>query len=126
MVQPQFCDHTIVSKNPDDYVEVQTSPASILKVWKLSFFAHELLNKDGSVKTESELSGDTLQKFIAASEAIKRGEELQKPILGIGIYDGIEIGIGREIIAAAYHLGLSTIPASIRKGQADEIQSFLN
>ena len=122
---PQFCNHTIVETNPDDYVEVTVDPAVIFKVWKLSFFAHELLHKDGRVKSESELSGDALQKYIAASEALKRGEYLPKPILGVGIYEGIEIGVGREIIAAAYHAKITTMPAHIRKAQADEIKAFL-
>ena len=126
MPQTQFRDHIIVVQNPDDYIEVQTSPANIFKGWELSPFAHELLNRDGSIKTESDLSGDTLQKFIAASEAIKRSEPLEKPILGIGLNDDIEIGVGREIIAAAYHAGLTSIPTNIPKGQADCVQQFLN
>lgn len=126
MPQTQFRDHIIVAQNPEDYIEVQTSPACIFKGWELSPFAYELLNRDGSIKTESDLAGDTLQKFIAASEAIKRGEPLEKPILGIGLNDDIEIGVGREIIAAAYHAGLTSIPTKIPKGQADCVQQFLN
>jgi len=125
MSKPQFCDHVIVSKNPDDYTEVNTSPTSIFNGWKLSFFAHELLNKDGTIKNQADLSGDTLQKYIQAAESLRRGEPIEKPILGVGIYDGIEIGVGREVIAAAYHAGLKSIPANIRKGQATEVQSFL-
>lgn len=125
MTAAQFCDHVIVNKNPEDYIEVETSPQAIFKVWKLSFFAHELLHNDGQVKTAEELSGDTLEKYIQAAEAFKRGETVVKPILGVGIYDGIEIGVGREIIAAAYHAGVKSIPANIRKAQADEILSFL-
>lgn len=125
MTNPHFCNHTIVDSNPDDYIEIETSPATIFKVWKLSFFAHELLHKDGRVKSETELSGDALQKYIAASESLKRGEDVPKPILGVGIYEGIEIGVGREIIAAAYHAKMPTIPAHIRKAQADEIVALL-
>ena len=125
MANPQFCNHTIVDSNPDDYIEIKTCPETIFKVWKLSFFAHELLHKDGHVKSETELSGETLQKYIAASESLKRGETLPKPILGIGIYEGIEIGVGREIIAAAYHAKIPSIPAHIRKAQADEIVALL-
>ena len=122
---PNFYNHAIVDKNPDDYVEIIASPAAILGVWKLSFFAHELLHKDGAVKSEDELKGDTLQKYIEAAESIKRSEDIPTPILGIGIYDGVEIGVGREIIAAAYHANIETITTFARKGQADEIRDLL-
>lgn len=125
MTPPNFCNHIIVDKNPDDYTEIVTSPAAIFDTWRLSFFAHELLRQDGSVKNESELDGNTLQKFIAASEALKRGEAIEKPVLGIGLNDGIEIGIGREIVAAAYHAGEQEITASVRKAQIKDISKLL-
>lgn len=125
MTEPHFCNHAIVDKNPADYTEIVACPRDILAVWKLSLFAHELLHGDGRIKDESELAGDTLQKYIAARESIKRGEDIPKPILGVGIYEGIEIGVGREIIAAAYHENLDKIPASVRKAQADEIKKHL-
>jgi len=121
----KFCNHIVVDKCPDDYIEFVTSPHAIFKAWKLSFFAHELLKSDGSVKVEPELSGDALQKYITASENIKRGDAIEKPVLGIGLFDGIEIGIGREIIAAAYHAQITEIPVCVRKTQIDEIKSFL-
>lgn len=126
MTTINFCNHTIIDQSPDDYVEIETSPSKIFSVWKLSFFAHELLNQDGGVKAESEITGDTLQKYIDAMESIRRGEDIPKPVLGVGIYDGIEIGIGREVIAAAYHSGVETIPTHVRKGQRDEIENLLS
>lgn len=125
MAQPQFCNHTVIDQNPADYVEIMVSPQKIFEQWKLSFFAHELLHKDGSVKSQDELSGDTLNKFIRASESFHRGEEVPKPVLGVGIFDGVEIGIGREIIAAAYHSGLNTIPVHVRQAQLKEIEKLL-
>ena len=126
MPKPQFCNHVIVEKNPNDYTEINAAPADILGLWKVSLFAHELLNKDGRLKNENELSNDTLQRYIAAKESFKRGEEIPKPVLGVGIYEGIEIGVGREIVAAALHAGLDFIPVSIRKAQADDIRQQLD
>ncbi len=124
-VQSQFYDHEVVQKSPDDYVEITLSPTIILNAWSTSMFAHELLNKDGSVKSQNDLKDATLQKFIDANETIKRGENLPKPIIGVGIMDGVEIGIGREIIAAAAKCNIAQIPVCIRKAQADDVKAML-
>lgn len=73
---------------------------------------------------ENTLKGASLQKYISAYEALKRDEAVEKPVLGIGLFDGIEIGIGREIIAAAYHLNISDLPIHVRTAQAEEIMAL--
>lgn len=124
-VQPQFFDHEIVQKSPDDYVELVINPVDLLNAWSLSMFAHELLNKDGTVKSQSDLSDQTLEKYVTAVEMIKRAEPLSKPVIGIGIMDGIEIGIGREIIAACAAMKTPSIPFNVRKAQASDVKKLL-
>ena len=124
-VEPRFYDHEIVQKSPDDYVELRVSPRQILKAWSMSLFAHELLGKDGQVKDKADIKDETLQRYVMAEESMKRGEDLAKPIIGIGIMDGIEIGIGREIVAVADVMGVSDIPIHVRKAQADEVRAAL-
>lgn len=124
-IKPSFYDHEIVQKSPDDYVELTVSPRTILKAWSLSMFAHELLNKDGMVKDKADIRDETLQRYVAAEESLKRGEDIAKPIIGIGIMDGIEIGIGREIIAVADVMSITDIPIHVRKAQVDEVKKAL-
>jgi len=124
-IQPKFCDHAVVMASPDDYVEMTCNPNDILGAWSLSMFAHELLNKDGSVKLDKDMVEPTLGKYIDAVETLKRGENIAKPVIGIGIMDGVEIGIGREIIAACSILDVDKIPFYVRKAQADEIKQML-
>lgn len=125
MSHPQFCDHAVTLNNPDDYVELQVMPNQILQAWRSSMFAHELIAKDGRIKDENDLEGQNLEKYLTAFEALKRGESIEKPLLGIGIYDGVEIGTGREIIVAAFHLGIPNVPIHVRKAQSDEVQACL-
>lgn len=126
MSHSQFCDHAVTLNNPDDYVELQAMPDTILQAWRSSMFAHELIARDGRIKNEQDLEGQSLEKYLTAFEALKRGEPIEKPLLGIGIYDGVEIGIGREIIAAAFHLDIPNVPIHVRKAQCDEVQACLN
>ena len=122
---PQFYDHEVVQKTPQDYSEMNISPEKILNSWQSSMFACEILDKSGKVKPESDMAPETLKKYLDAMEMIKRGEDIPKPILGIGLMDNIEIGIGREIIAAAANLSLPNIPLHIRNAQAEDIQKAL-
>lgn len=124
-ITPTYIDHAVVARTPDDYVSVTVDIASVFEAWKLSIFSHELLDQMGGVKNEDSLGGDVLKKFLTAREAFNRGEPLEKPVLGIGIYDGVEIGIGREIMAAAFQAGEKTIPVCVRKSQKDEILSLV-
>ena len=124
-VEPRFYDHEVVRKSPKDYVEIITSPKAILRAWSLSLFAHELLGKDGQVKDKHDIKDETLKRFVMAEESIKRGEDIAKPVIGIGIMDGIEIGIGREIVAVAQVMGVKEIPVHVRRAQADEVKAAL-
>lgn len=122
---PQFYDHEVVQKTPEDYREMNISPEKVLTCWQSSMFACEILDKSGKVKPEGDMAPETLKKYLDAVEMIKRSESIPKPILGIGLMDNIEIGIGREIIAAAANLNLSNIPLHIRNAQADDIEKVL-
>ena len=125
MTPPVFIDHEIVRRTPNDYTEMQLHPDKILKAWALSLFAHEVLEKNGAVKTEDKMSDTTLEKFISARHAFEKGEEVTKPVIGVGIMDNIEIGIGREIVAAAKIMSLTEIPVIIRKSQLSDIEKLL-
>lgn len=123
--KPKYANHAVVERSPADYVTLDVAICDVFNAWKLSLFSHELLDREGGLKGEDALAGDALKKYVAARESLHRGEALEKPVLGIGIYDGIEIGIGREVMAAVYNAGHETMPVCIRKSQKDEICALL-
>ena len=125
MDDPIFYDHEIVQRAPSDYIEIKLKPDAVLKAWSLSMFAHEILNQNGDVKKETEMSAITLDKYLNAIESFKKNEGNIKPIIGIGIMDNIEIGVGREIVAAAKIILLDKIPIHVRKAQEKEIRELL-
>ena len=121
-----FYDHEVVQKAPNDYIEIILSPQKILSAWAISLFAHELLNPDGTIKPQKAMNANTLHKFIEISDDMKRGEIIPKPVIGIGIMDNLEIGIGREIIVLAAQNNIQKIPVHVRKAQSREIEKLLN
>lgn len=125
MTDIDFYDHEVVQTVPEDYSELILCPNDIIKAWSLSLFAHEMLAPDGSIKNEKDMSGTTLQRYIEVSEAIKRGEKIAKPVIGIGLMDNIEIGIGREVIVACAKMKMDKIPVYVRNAQAQEVRKLL-
>lgn len=125
MTEPAFYDHEVVRRSPADYVEMRLSPSALLKAWSLSMFAHEMLANDGTVKPVDCMNTETLEKLLYAQDAMKKGEAVAKPIIGVGIMDNIEIGIGREIVVAAQTMNIPEIPVHARQAQAREITKLM-
>lgn len=121
-LHPEFQNHAIVAQSPQDYDKKTLSPRKILNLWSSSMFAHELLNKDKTIKTVADMTSETKNKFEHAMTHIQSNTPIDIPIIGIGMLDGIEIGVGREIIAACQTLGIETMPVYVRKSQHDEIK----
>jgi hypothetical protein len=125
MTDAVFYDHEVVQRAPDEYIEMTFNPALILKAWALSMFAHEILTHEGDIRDEKNMNEATLAKFLQAQDAFKKGEKIPKPIIGVGIMDNIEIGIGRETVAAALALNIRELPIHTRQGQAEEVKSLI-
>ena len=124
-VHPAFYDHEVVQRLPHEYIEMVAPPMDLLDAWSLSMFAHELLYNDGSIKAEADMNDVTLDRYLNALSNLKKGEPMPRPVLGIGIMDGVEIGLGREIIAACATLNISEISFHVRQAQAKEIKKLL-
>lgn len=120
-----FTDNPAAAARPGHYAEVQLDAKKALASWRESLFSFEWLNKDGSIKTLDELPEKEKPRRAEVEESIRKNAPLQKPILGIGIMDNIEIGIGRpEFLTAAAH-GMKTIPAHVPRASLPDFEPFL-
>ena len=120
-----FTNHEVVNKSPSDYVEIIVSLAVLVKAWSHSAFAYEMLESGGSIKPDTKMGHDILERYLRAQNALKNGDAVTKPVIGIGIMDNVEIGIGREIAVAAYAIGLDNMPVHVRVQQSKEIEKLL-
>ena len=113
-------------QSPELYAEITVNAAAILKSWRLSVMSLEWLDKTGEIKPLEQLKPVKQDKRLAVEEALKNGSPIQKPILGIGLYDHIEIGSGRaEFLTLAAH-GFNGIPIHVRKSQLSHFQAFMH
>lgn len=125
VAEPVFCDNAIAAKAPDDYVEVRVIVEKVLESWRDSILSFEFLNSDGGLRSERELSPKNMQKRQDVESSLRDNKQIEKPILGIGILDNIEIGSGRDVfMTLAYH-GFTIMPVHIRKKQVDEFKSYV-
>ena len=113
-------------QDPDLYSEITLDTQKVLQSWALSVMSLEWLDQKGHIKPFDDLKPVKQEKRLAIEEALKNGAEIQKPILGIGLYDNVEIGSGRaEFLTLAVH-GFDVIPVHVRTSQLEHFQTFLH
>jgi hypothetical protein len=120
-----FVDNTAVAARPAHYVTVTVDVAKILASWRESLFSYEWILPDGRLKSHDELSPAEQPKRATVEERVSRGEPLEKPVLGIGLMDNVEIGAGRAVFLTLAALGAKTLPVHIPKTHEDEFSAFL-
>lgn len=128
MVQPEnirFIDNPAIQERSAAYLGIVVDTAQILKSWQISLFSFEWLLPDGRIRTLAELSEAEKPKRARVEELIRAGTPIEKPILGIGIMDNVEIGSGRaEFLTLVAH-GIKTIPVHIPKTNQSDFKEFL-
>lgn len=121
----EFTDNNVVKTAPDRYVTVTVDTAKILKSWRQSLFAFEWMLPDGRLKDVAQLSPAEQPRRAAVEEQINKGEALEKPVLGIGLLENVEIGAGRAVFLTLAARGEKKIPVHIPKSSRDEFAKFM-
>jgi hypothetical protein len=120
-----FCDNKLVVKEPDKYVTVDVALEKVLASWKDSILSFEFLNTDGSLRMDRELSPKNQERRSEIEQLIRERKVVQRPILGIGLMDNIEIGSGRDVFMTLATQGYSVVSVHIRKAQQDEFKGYI-
>lgn len=122
----QFVDNPAIRERRDHYIDVTVDVSRILKSWQSSLYSFEWMLPDGRIKTRDELPENEQPKRAEVEEKIRRNRPLEKPILGIGLLENVEIGSGRATFLTLAATGLQTIPVHIPKSNQDEFVPFLS
>jgi hypothetical protein len=121
----KFVENPLIKDSRDNYLDMTVNLPKVLKSWQKALYAFEWLLPDGRVKPREELSESDREKFDKAETAYKIGDGLEKPIMGIGIMDNVEIGSGRAVFAVLAAHGVKTIQVHVRKSHADDFTKFV-
>ena len=120
-----FVDNPVVSGREDRYETVEIEVAPVLESWRLSLFSYEWVLPDGRIKDLAELPEGEQEKRRIVEESLKTGQAFEKPILGIGLLENVEIGSGKAVFLTLAAHGAKTLPVHIPKSNRKEFAAFL-
>lgn len=125
MTTINFADSKAAQARPDFYITINLDVPAVLKSWQLSVFSYEWMDKSGAIKDTNDLKETDQEKRQAIEAALKAGETLDTPVLGIGIQDNVEIGSGKAVLCTLAANGIQTIPAHIPKSNESDFKDFM-
>lgn len=120
-----FVDNRAIAGREDKFVTVTVALAPVLASWTESIFAHEWVTKDGHPKPLDQISDSVREKRVAVEKIMADGEAIERPVLGLGIMDNLEIGAGKDVIITLAAKQIDTIPVHIPKSNMDEFKLFI-
>lgn len=121
----QFTDSPSIKGREDRYTVVTVQVAPVLKSWRASLFSFEWLNPDGSLRSLDELPLHERDKRIRVEQKTAQGDHHDRPVLGIGMMDNVEIGAGRDVFLTLAAQGHKTLEVHIPVSNAKEFKKFI-
>ncbi len=120
-----FTDSSALKGREGKYRAVQVNASAVIKSWKLSLFSFEWLTPEGAIRPLNELPMREREKRMAVEQMLKSGKTLERPVLGIGLMENVEIGSGKDIFLTLAAAGHDRIPVHIPISCEDEFRKFI-
>lgn len=114
-----------VAGREDRYKVIRVDAAKTLKSWKQSLYSFEWLTSEGQIRASDDLPLQERQKRVEIESSLKKGSPIERPVLGIGVMDNIEIGAGRAAFLTLAAQGHKVIEVHIPKANEDDFRPFL-
>lgn len=121
----KFIDNSSIKGREEKFVTLTVNSAKILKSWKSSLFSFEWLTPDGKVRSPDELGKIEQEKFHNITALYQKGDALERPLLGIGVLDNIEIGSRRDIFLTLCAYDVPEISVHVLKQDEKEFDDYL-
>lgn len=121
---PHIVNNSGLKDRADKYDIMDVNLELILKSWKISLFSFEWLTPEGSVRTPDKLPDKEREKYESVLAAYKSGKDLERPILGIGILENVEIGSRRDVLLTLYTQGIKTLSVHVPKSLIHDFAPF--
>lgn len=120
-----FIDNKAIKGREDKFTTVTVAVLPVLAAWRDSLFAHEWLTKDGTPKPIDQLSDSAREKRELVEQNINSGTALERPVLGLGILDNLEIGAGKDVLLTLAAHGHEIISVHIPTSHIHEFNIYL-
>lgn len=122
----QFIDHSSLKGREDRYAVVRVDAGLVLQSWRKSLFSFEWLTPEGAVRALDDLPLHERDKRLKVERLLGEGRPPERPVLGIGILDNIEIGAGRDVFLTLAAHGARVIEVHIPKSAEPDFKTFLS
>lgn len=120
-----FIDNKATIDRADKYETIEVNLKAVLDSWKISLFSFEWLMPDGSIRTPDQLPEAEQTKYHDVLAKYESGDALERPILGIGVMDNIEIGSRRDVLLTLKSQGVETLSVHIPKSNREDFTPYL-
>ena len=121
----RFKDNPALKGREEKFIALEIKVAPVLASWQESIFSHEWLTPDGKIKKLSEMADKVQERRREVEKYIQGNNPLERPVLGIGILDNVEIGSGKDLFLSLAALGMTTIPVHIPKSHENDFRMFI-
>ena len=121
----QLTDSPAISGREAKYVTIRVDTAAVLKSWQKSLFSFEWLTPEGKIRRIDDLPMREHDKRLEVEMALKTGGPMERPVLGIGIMDNVEIGAGRAVFLTLAAAGHKQIEVHIPSSNRDDFKPFV-
>ncbi len=119
-----FIDNPAIKGREDQYAEITIDIPRVIESWKSSLYSFEWLLSDGRIKDLGELPENEKPKRKAVEAALKSGTPIEKPVLGIGLLENVEIGAGKAALLTLAAHGHAHLNVHIPKANESDFQAF--
>lgn len=121
-----FTDNASLKGREDRYAVVRVDTVAILKSWRGSLFSFEWLTPEGQVRILDDLPLHERDKRLKVEKLLANGQPLERPVLGIGILDNVEIGAGRDVFLTLASKGTKDLEVHIPRSAEKDFKPFLS
>lgn len=118
-------DNPSLKGREDKYDTIEVNLDAVLKSWKISLFSFEWLTPDGDIRTPEQLPEKEREKYEHALSLYHSGQAMERPILGIGIMDNIEIGSRRDVLLTLITQNIQTLSVHVPKSNKQDFTPYL-
>lgn len=120
----QFIENPALHGRANRYICIVIDVPGVLESWRRSLFSFEWLRPDGEIKDLPELPAREQPKRAAVEQKLETGMPIEQPVLGIGLMENVEIGIGRAEFLTLAARGVTRMPVHIPASNESDFKAF--
>lgn len=121
----KLVNNTSLKGREDKFTLMEVNLDKIVSGWKESLFSFEWLTPEGQVKVMKDLSESHAKQYQDIEKQYKQSNPLERPVLGLGMMDNVEIGSRKEVLLTLHTLGVPKLEVHVPNSCIKDFQKFM-